>query len=46
MVVSLQDGIRGFLVPSTRSLAVSSHIKSCLASKPNKILDRLTVYDL
>ena len=46
MVASLQDGTQGFLAPSTHSLAVSSHIKSCLACIPNKILDRLTVYDL
>ena len=46
MVASLQDRIQGFLAPSTRSLADSSHIKSCLASIPNRILDRLTVYDL
>ena len=46
MVASLQDGTQGFLVPSTCSLAVSSHIKSRLASVPNKILDGLTVYDL
>ena len=46
MVASLQDRIQGFLAPSTRSLAVSSHIKSCLASIPNGILERLTVYGL
>ena len=46
MVASLLDSTQGFLVPSTRSLTVSSHIKSCLASIPNRILDRLTVYDL
>ena len=46
MVASLQDRTQGFLAPSTRSLVVSSHIKSCLASIPNRILDRLTVYDL
>ena len=46
MVASLQDGTQGFLAPSTHSLAVSFHVKSCLASIPNKILDRLTVYDL
>lgn len=46
MVASLQDGTQGFLVPSTCSLAVSSHTKSCPASIPNRILDRQTVYDL
>ena len=46
MVASLQDGTQGFLAPSTHSLAVSSYVKSCPASIPNKILDRLTVYDL